>query len=211
MRSFLIRSGWLAICFIVGSSCLTTQGSQKSDATWPPIRREVPAIYESVMDTLFPRIFQGHTVVVLRFLPGFAPESQIVIYTKDGQTYEVLLGLANKNVNTEMGRMLEAGEQDEKAIAGKIRVDVKKVLVPKEVVADWISTFAKLNFVVRGNDNIVVFDGTVHRLWYEGAATARLHFSYVDPFDGDHEKSHSVVRWMNRVKADVEKYAKASP
>jgi hypothetical protein len=126
----------------------------------------------------------------------------------DGKVYEVVLARANKNINSEEARVLrETGRIDVATMTKYIKVDVRRVQIPKEVLDGWLSSFAHLNFVTVSSDLMVV-DGVLHELWYRSSDNLRLHFSYGDPFDGDDEKSHPVVRWMNRVKADVQKYAR---
>ena len=106
--------------------------------------------------------------------------------------------------------MLDSSIQDVDSIAKSIEVDVWKVQVTKPVLEEWLSSFYSLNFTLKPSGYITV-DGVVTELWYDESGGINLHFSYVDPFEGDDKKSHPAVRWVNRVKAEVERYAALQP
>lgn len=206
----LMAAFLLAGLLLAGILLAASDGNQEQDPVWPPIGKVVPSYTDKVLDILFPRTFRGpyNLLIVARFEPSYSPESQIVIYRTAGeQCCEVFLARARTSIHEEVARMVSNGIRDEGTMAKDIKVNVQKVQVPKAVVEEWISSFESLNFNLKYSGFMIVH-GDLTELWYEGPDRMRMHFSYVDPFTSfDEVKSHPVVRWMNRVRKDVEKYA----
>lgn len=202
------NSQWIGSFFL--ASLLFGNGGllQERRSDWPPIKENVQNQAEKVMDILFPRTFgvQHNILIVARFFPPVGPESQFVVYGEGDQCCEVILARGLKNIHAEVVRMVGGGIKDEHVIAKNIEVDVQRLQIPRSVVEGWLSSFLGLNFTLESSGFHTV-DGVLAELWYEGPDRMRIHFSYVDPFEGDDKKSHPLVRWMNQVKAEIEKYA----
>jgi len=206
---------WIGVFFFGG--LLLVSGSpqqEKKPQAWPPIRKEVLSYTARVQDVLFPRTFRfqyaHNMLIVARFSPFGPPDSQFVIFRDGDQCCGVILARARASIIGEIHRLVESGIVDEHRIAEKFAVDVQRLEIPRSVVEKWLSSFHSLSFMSEPS-GLVTVDGTWYELWYEAPDGMRINFAYGDPHEGDDKKSHPVVRWMNQVRAELEKYAAPVP
>jgi len=187
------------------------------DATQCPGDNPAFTRYHRVLDILFPRepclLPGGEFVLILRFVPAFDPESQIVIRKLGERDYAVryyYLPRGSKNAGIQIADLVEqAGLDDVQELANRIRIQVEDMHLPTTVIADLMARYSQL-LVSPVLDTRVILDPTWYQLWFHTTSSSSdVHFSLAGPDYGHDAKAHPLVRWMNEVKRVVEKYAAA--
>jgi hypothetical protein len=89
-------------------------------------------------------------------------------------------------------------------IAARLTVRVSKVHLPPALLNRLIAEYSSMKFSPKLHERVMT-DGTRYNLWYRTTSAAHeFHFSFVDLDYGRDQTAHPIVRWMNRVKREVE-------
>jgi hypothetical protein len=188
-----------------------------SCTSWEDLHPEV-AKYLQVADVLFPRklLEEGpsHFTLTLRFLPSFGTESQIVLSKTPSGGYTVTRYSLPNGSKTAWHQMEEITSEskieDSVEIAKRIKVEVRNVDVPSSLLSPQVDRISKLTlFPFKELDlDFARMDATEYQFWLQRIRTpVGFHVSLEGEVYGEGRKPHPLVRWMNEIKALVEKYA----
>lgn len=186
--------------------------------SYPVVSQET---YSRVLDILFPRGAPTPSntvwVVILRFLPSFKSESQVVI-RRDVDKFQVIeYASPDGNIYGRLNEVLaHGGKEDAVEMAKMIRVNRRVVSVSPAQVKRWHTTlFDSIpgasktlrevgeEFDKTGSESLVL-DGSVYELWYEQGLNKMTYSLYdveVDKPGSDGE--FRLVQWMNSVRREV--------
>lgn len=179
-----------------------------------PHVEESPAYrrYQRVVDLLFPRApspgMMGDYYIVLRYLPAFDAETQIIIVKQRHKTFLIrhyYLPKGSKSIAVQVADEIErVGTQSPRELADRIRVEVRDVSLPPATIAELLARFQKLRISPQLDTRIMI-DPTWYELWFRTTSSgSELHFLYGDIDYGQDQKAHPLVHWMNQVREAVE-------
>jgi len=182
--------------------------------------------YYGVLDIVFPRPSRHERniayTIVLRYLPSFTAESQIVINATQEGRFQVARHTPQgdgPNINNQIHEFREKPEtctNNPAELAKVVQVQVQEVQVAPAVIQDLLKRFSRLelspflatSIVPHGADAVCV-DGTRYELWFYtnyNEAHYELSCSTVE----DEPPDHPLVRWMQEVNRVVESALKQS-
>lgn len=223
MRGRWIRAVIIVAALLPLTTCINLIWAGAPTAPSDPPFEDLPAIwakYFQLVDLVFPRRLLQETtsefVLALRFLPAFDRESQVVISKRLRGGYTVTyysLPAGSKNLGEQFMQIrLESKIEDPVEIAKRIKADVRNVDVPSSLISGQIDRIAKLPLSPLEELDIgfVHPDATSYQFWLQGVGAPPVEFYVCLNGDvyGQKHKAHPLVRWMNEMKALVEKYAR---
>ena len=147
------------------SPVYAAESSQKiSPTVIPSPSRE---FIRDVLSEAFPdNITQGyHTYILIKILPSFHPESQIMIGLKAGEQHAQA---SLRQANISMIDAFRAGKQrnsdDPKIVANLMGIQQKDITIPVDIVLKWISDYwVNIEAAIRqmrDKANVLTLDGT---------------------------------------------------
>jgi hypothetical protein len=187
-----------------------------------PPAEDLPPVwarYFQLADLVFPRKVLEETpsefVLTLRVLPAFEGDSQIVISKKLRGGYTVTyysLPRGSKSVGWQLTEItVESKIEDPVEIAKRIKVDVRDVDVPWSLISGQMDRIAKLQLspLEELDTGFVTVDATTYQFWLQRVGDpVGFYVCLKGDVYGQKHKAHPLVRWMNEMKALVEKYAR---
>ncbi len=210
-----------ACCILVLAlqPCVLSLGYVRAQERPRTYREISPATYDKVLDLLFQREeTDRHYDFVLRFEPSNAPESQLFIKQSAKKTQVVEFTSLSGNIYAKLDSILQkGGQEDAVEMAKQLRVRRRILEVPAAEANQWWSGLpAAMGATVALLQNrgakaaagvgTITLDGTYYSFWYDQVGSkvfVRL---------SDHEVSSQevtgtieLVRWMNRLRCDIEK------
>jgi hypothetical protein len=201
-KTIVLSIAWASVsCLILAVS----GGAQQSGGQKPAGPTE--SVYRKVVETLFPlpssqpaELREIEYKIVLRFLPSFSEESQIVISKHRTGNLEIVEYRTVKGVtiSSEVQRFLDRSPDASAAeISRQITIQAREIRASASQ-ASLVGAFFNLYLSVK-HENVFVADGTTYELWYE-TISERLHYSVVASNAGSDAHAPPVVRWMNSLK-----------
>lgn len=175
--------------------------------------------HERVLDILFQRDEANRDYdFILRFLPSFAPESQILVKRRVGKVEVVEYTSLSGNIYDKLNNtMSNGGREDAAEMAKLVQVRKRVIEVPTAQVRKWRESLANSVGATmktleqrdiegeRGKETITI-DGTFYYFWYT-QVTGDISFNLLD-YEVNNRKAEgelALVRWMNAVRLDVQK------
>ncbi len=201
-----MRFRYFGICFVLflhgicalwaGAACVG--GTENQAGLY---RAPIELKYQEVVNILFPCEASGEYYLILRFLPSFAPESQIVISRNQLGTYDIdyyFLPAGSKKIAEQIQAMLAQNAPDSpQELASRIRVEHKRIMGAPSAVSELMTSYFALRIPPRLETKVIV-DGTRYELWFVAfSAQNVLHLSFEDD-NSEGPVRNSVAIWMNR-------------
>jgi hypothetical protein len=154
---------------------------------------------------------KGKVTLVLRFLPSFHPESQIVIHLNDRNEVAVDYWAAT----VQLMEVLKSGNNDIEKTTNLMKIRHNRVVVSSEVFNSWFAAFGEAlaestnHLMKRSLSDLLQLDGTEYIVEYyatQGRLSLRLWGSElgVDSL----EKDSSIVKWMALILKEVKAVSK---
>jgi hypothetical protein len=208
--------GWAALTLIL----LCEDGFTQSLA---PAERQVirSESYSQLLDTLLPRKYtpspQLDCLMILRFEPNEGAESQLAIRAwHDGHVEATLYTVQGASVwSTANGYIARTGAENLEAIAKSIKVQSRRLDLPRPAVDKWISSLfealrnsasslEKLALQYRKTGNrLTELDGDHYDFWYvQGEAESHWEFSDVPVRAARREAILPLAKWMDMVRTE---------
>lgn len=186
-----------------------------------PIARPSRQTYERVWDAAFPNESDHGSPLrfslVLRFLPSFEPESQIVIRCEKSETGATSVDYAKATTSAvEVTYRDFLGERSPDVQAVAMKMGVKRVSFAATPGASrkWLEGFLRAlassaaGIEKRAFNGGVILDATEYRLQYTEEFNS-LSFDFVgSPGGREHPNDLPVVKWMNATRRTIEDLAK---
>ena len=180
--------------------------------------------YGKILDMLFPRdVFDEYEykrsfVLVLRYKPSFDAETQIVIAGRENGINVVEFTSLDGNVYYKLGEIMEkTGQKSSVELAKYIRVKKRELKIPLRQLNIWrrnlIDSVSRsvrpkvlestLPAATMAN---VTDDGTRYELW-DSSLSGEIYFtpSGIEENGRDFSGKRSLIRWMERVRREVDK------
>ncbi len=182
-----------------------------------------PEVYRQILDTALPiKLDEGGTSkfsIVLRFLPSFHPESQIVIRYDGGDTVSVEYMAAKVQLSAVLRKYFSGTRTPDIAKAATLmEVRAELLRVSTETVRDWFHEFwSSLSASAeplerKGFAREIQVDGTQYMLQYQ-EGTNHLTFQYAgSELNQDVNTAGNdlpLVKWMIKIYNEVSKHVAA--
>lgn len=205
LRHFTFCFMWClqSICPVSGFAECVGASENQVGLSQPPIE----VIYHDVVDILFPRESSGEYYLILRFLPSWTSESQIVISRNESGTYDIdyySLPAGSKKIAEQIQAMLGQNVPNSpKDLASRIRVEHKRISPAPPAISDLMTAYFALRIPPRLQTKVVV-DGTRYEFWFVTLSARNVLHISLDDNNSDGLVRNPVAVWMNRVKKVVD-------
>lgn len=179
--------------------------------------------YKNVLDKLFPleSLENENTffTIILRFKPSFHPESQIIIKKGYKEIQVIEYKSSDGNIYQKLNRFIsESKNKDISKISNQIAINKKIITISNNKLNKWhlefLSGFENLwkyfdktnKYFDKQNNVLIVADGTFYEIWYKQEMN-QVHFQLYDVEINDSKISGEldIVRWMNKIRNEIQK------
>jgi hypothetical protein len=205
LRHFSFCFVWLlqGICAVPGVAVCVGQSEKQAGLSRSPIA----VTYQEVLDILFPCQASGEYYLILRFLPSWTSESQIVISRNDLGTYDIdyyYLPSGSKKIAEQVQAMLEQNiPESPQQFASRIRVEHRQIRPAPPALSRLIASYFALRIPPRLQTKSVI-DGTKYEFWFVTLSSQNVLHISLDDGNSDQVVRNPVAVWMNRVRRFVE-------
>lgn len=182
------------------------------------------SLYDRLLGEVFPRNILNAPDIryafVLRVIPSFQAESQIIIVKRKDSSEEVKVQRSlSGNIDQKFQQLIEGKDQvDLIQLANQFRVQTLHVKAPASHLAQWRQAFLSAAYVQAANEKRMagtasktdqadlLLDGTAYDLWYVGEYDVRYEFHRA-PRNPD---EHPFTLWIKDILRTVEKLPASS-
>lgn len=205
-RDWPVSKSRIACILFIGLFCSTFVRGQ---TTIPSLNESA---YNAVLDRLFLRtaMSESELMLVVRYEPSFAAESQITIVRENGKWRLFREYSERGNIYVRLGRIMEeTGREDVDWLITQVPVKRQEIVLPQRVIEELQQQFINslnrqlsLEIVPRESTKGqigLVLDQTRYRIWYRGAMNVEFAIWGSDIDKRTRSLETAIVRWAKRL------------
>lgn len=206
-KAWSILTGRILFLFLIGLFCSTFVRGQ---TTIPSLN---DSDYREVLDRLFPRTAmndESELVLVVRYEPSFAPESQITIVKEKGKWRLFRQQSESGNIYYRLGNILEETGRDEVDwLVTQVKVKSQEIDLPQreieELQRQLVNSLSRQLSVevtpvkIRKGPITLHLDETRYRIWYRGEMKVEFAIWGSDTDKRTRQSEPAIIRWAKNL------------